>query len=126
MLILAEFLQGSMPPFSRELKEEGACIKTFKVVENGIFNEDGITELLQAPGKIVRNPGETVISGTRLLSDNLSDLKAQVAANQRGIDLLLEMVEHYSLEVCLVCTGLHAPYPKQCGRSGAEYAQKSF
>ena len=87
-----------MPPFSRELKEEGACIKTFKVVENGIFNEDGITELLQAPGKIERNPGEPAISGTRLLSDNLSDLKAQVAANQRGIDLLLEMVEHYSSE----------------------------
>ena len=69
-----------------------------QVVENGIFNEDGITELLQAPGKIVRNPGEPAISGTRLLSDNLSDLKAQVAANQRGIDLLLEMVEHYSSE----------------------------
>ena len=90
---------GSMPPFSRTLKEEGACIKTFKLVENGIFNEAGITELLQAPGKITRKPGEPAISGTRLLSDNLSDLKAQVAANQRGVDLLLEMVEHYSLEV---------------------------
>ena len=90
---------GSMPPFSRTLKEEGACIKTFKLVENGIFNEAGIAELLLAPGKITRKPGETAISGTRLLSDNLSDLKAQVAANQRGVDLLLEMVEHYSLEV---------------------------
>jgi len=90
---------GSMPPFSRTLKEEGACIKTFKLVENGIFNEAGITELLLAPGKITRKPGESAISGTRLLSDNLSDLKAQVAANQRGVDLLLEMVEHYSLEV---------------------------
>jgi 5-oxoprolinase (ATP-hydrolysing) len=88
-----------MPPFSRTLKEEGACIKTFKLVENGIFNEAGITELLLAPGKITRKPGEPAISGTRLLSDNLSDLKAQVAANQRGVDLLLEMVEHYSLEV---------------------------
>ncbi|MDG1488232.1 MAG: hydantoinase B/oxoprolinase family protein [SAR324 cluster bacterium] len=90
---------GSMPPFSRTLKEEGACIKTFKLVENGIFNEAGITELLLAPGKITRKPGEPAISGTRLLSDNLSDLKAQVAANQRGVDLLLEMVEHYSLKV---------------------------
>ena len=90
---------GSMPPFSRTLKEEGACIKTFKLVENGIFNEAGITGLLLAPGKITRKPGEPAISGTRLLSDNLSDLKAQVAANQRGVDLLLEMVEHYSLEV---------------------------
>ena len=39
------------------------------------------------------------MSGARLLSDNLSDLKAQIAANQRGIDLLLEMVDHYSLDV---------------------------
>ena len=89
---------GSMPPFSRELKEEGACIKTFKLVENGVFNEEGITKLLQSPGKIKRKSGETAISGTRLLSDNLSDLKAQVAANQRGIDLLLEMVEHFTME----------------------------
>ncbi len=89
---------GSMPPFSRELKEEGACIKSFKLVENGVFNEEGITELLQSPGKIKRKPGETAIRGTRLLSDNLSDLKAQVAANQRGIDLLLEMVEHFTME----------------------------
>ena len=87
-----------MPPFSRELKEEGACIKSFKLVENGVFNEEGITELLQSPGKIKRKPGETAIRGTRLLSDNLSDLKAQVAANQRGIDLLLEMVEHFTME----------------------------
>ena len=89
---------GSMPPFSRELKEEGACIKTFKIVENGVFNEEGITELLQSQGKIKRKSGETAISGTRLLSDNLSDLKAQVAANQRGIDLLLEMVEHFTMK----------------------------
>ncbi|MCS5553045.1 MAG: hydantoinase B/oxoprolinase family protein, partial [SAR324 cluster bacterium] len=89
---------GSMPPFSRELKEEGACIKSFKLVENGVFNEEGIIELLQSPGKIKRKPGETAIRGTRLLSDNLSDLKAQVAANQRGIDLLLEMVEHFTME----------------------------
>ena len=33
-----------------------------------------------------------------MLADNLSDLKAQVAANQRGIDLLLEMVEHFTME----------------------------
>jgi len=87
---------GSMPPFSRTLQEEGACIKKFKIVENGIFNESGITELLIAPSNILRESGEKKISGTRSLSDNLSDLKAQVAANQRGINLLLEMVDHYS------------------------------
>ena len=87
---------GSMPPFSRTLQEEGACIKTFKLVQKGVFCESGITRLLQAPANIPRNPGEKNISGTRLLSDNLSDLKAQVAANQRGISLLLEMVNHFS------------------------------
>ncbi|CAH2097809.1 unnamed protein product [Euphydryas editha] len=38
-------------------------------------------------------------SGTRNLADNLSDLKAQVAANQRGIQLVSELIEEYSLEV---------------------------
>jgi 5-oxoprolinase (ATP-hydrolysing) len=90
---------GSMPPFSRKLLEEGVCIKSFKLVENGVFNEEGITELLLEPGTRPRGPGEASMSGARQLSDNLSDLKAQVAANQRGIDLLLEMVEHYSLDV---------------------------
>ncbi|MAA69799.1 MAG: 5-oxoprolinase [Deltaproteobacteria bacterium] len=90
---------GSMPPFSRTLAEEGACLKSFKLVENGIFNEAGITELLEAPARIPRLPGELPIAGTRLLADNISDLKAQVAANQRGIDLIQEMVEHWSLEV---------------------------
>ena len=90
---------GSMPPFSRTLAEEGACLKSFKLVEQGAFNEEGITELLQAPAKLPRRPGELPIAGTRLLADNLSDLKAQVAANQRGIDLLQEMVQHWSLEV---------------------------
>ena len=90
---------GSMPPFSRTLAEEGACLKSFKLVENGIFNEVGITELLQAPAQLSQLPGELPIAGTRLLTDNLSDLKAQVAANQRGIDLLQEMVQNWSLEV---------------------------
>ena len=74
-------------------------MKSFKIVENGIFNEVGITELLQAPAQLSQLPGELPIAGTRLLTDNLSDLKAQVAANQRGIDLLQEMVQNWSLEV---------------------------
>ena len=89
---------GSMPPFSRTLAEEGARLKSFKLVEKGIFNETGITELLKAPAQVPRLPGELPIAGARLLADNISDLKAQVAANQRGIDLLQEMIEHWSLE----------------------------
>lgn len=90
---------GSMPPGSRRLEEEGACIISFKLVEDGLFQEEGIAELLLAPGKITSQPGRPTISGTRLLADNISDLKAQVAANQKGIELVLEMVEYYGLGV---------------------------
>ena len=90
---------GSMPPFSRSLREEGAAISSFKLVQGGVFQEDGITRLLLAPGALTPDPGAPEISGSRCLADNLSDLKAQVSANQKGIDLVLEMVEHYSLAV---------------------------
>ena len=39
-----------MPPNSKLLKEEGAAIVKFKLVDNGVFQEDGLTELLMAPG----------------------------------------------------------------------------
>ncbi len=90
---------GSMPPNSRRIEEEGACIMSFKLVENGIFQEEGIVRLLRSPGEIIPAPGRPPIAGTRLLSDNLSDLKAQVAANRKGIELVLEMVDHYGLKV---------------------------
>ncbi|MCP3924287.1 MAG: 5-oxoprolinase [Desulfobacterales bacterium] len=77
---------GSMPPFSRTLDDEGAVIESFKLVENNIFNEDGISQILLS-------------KGARRLSDNISDLKAQVAANQKGIELLNEMVDYYSIDM---------------------------
>ncbi len=52
-------------------------VKSFKLVEGGVFQEEGVTALLMAPGE---HPG---CSGTRNLHDNLSDLRAQVAANQK-------------------------------------------
>jgi 5-oxoprolinase (ATP-hydrolysing) len=88
-----------MPPFSRTLEEEGACIKSFKLVENGNFQEKAVTEILNSPAKIKRDVHELPISGTRNLRDNLSDLKAQVAANHKGILLVKELIAHYSLEV---------------------------
>jgi 5-oxoprolinase (ATP-hydrolysing) len=77
---------GSMPPFSQSLAEEGVCIKTFKLVQNGEFQESAITKILQD-------------AGTRALADNLSDLKAQVAANRKGITLLNKLVQSHSLKV---------------------------
>ena len=61
------------------------------------LQEEGITELLMAPAKLKDQiPG---ICGTRALSDNLSDLKAQVAANNKGIGLVGALIEEYTLEV---------------------------
>ena len=83
---------GSMPPHSKCLDDEGAAILAFKIVKDGKFQEEGVTEILNAPGKI---PGN---SGTRNLRDNISDLKAQVAANNSGIRLLHSLVEEYGLK----------------------------
>jgi 5-oxoprolinase (ATP-hydrolysing) len=90
---------GSMPPNSRTLKEEGACITSFKLVKNNIFQEEEITKILLAPEKIIPDPGRPKIHGARLLADTISDLKAQVAANQKGIQLIRQMVSDYGLNV---------------------------
>ncbi|TMS37914.1 hypothetical protein L596_004750 [Steinernema carpocapsae] len=84
---------GSMPPHSTSLNQEGAQFVSFKVVKKGAFQEQELTELLMAPGKY---PG---CSGTRNLNDNLSDLRAQIAANQKGIALVTELIEGYGLDV---------------------------
>ncbi|KAE8672738.1 5-oxoprolinase [Hibiscus syriacus] len=86
---------GSMPPFSKSIWEEGAAIKAFKLVEKGIFQEEGIIKLLKFTGA---DEYSQKIPGTRRLQDNLSDLRAQVAANQRGITLIKELIEQYGLE----------------------------
>lgn len=68
---------GSMPPHSKLLSEEGATFKSFLLVQQGRFCEQEVTAALMAPAAI---PGS---SGTRNLKDNISDLKAQIAANQK-------------------------------------------
>ncbi|XP_028660115.1 5-oxoprolinase [Erpetoichthys calabaricus] len=84
---------GSMPPHSKSLQEEGAVFISFKLVCNGVFQEEALTEALMAPGKFQG------CSGSRNLHDNLSDLRAQVAANQKGIQLVGELIDCYGLEV---------------------------
>lgn len=87
-------LPGSMPPNSTELWQEGTAIQSEKVVENGVFNEERMRELfLDIPS---RYPG---CSGSRNINDNLSDLKAQIAANTRGINLIQALIKEYGLPV---------------------------
>ncbi len=84
---------GSMPPHSRELFQEGAAIKSEKIVSEGRFNEERITELLYR--EPARYPG---CSGTRCLADNINDLRAQVSANQKGISLIEALIREYGEE----------------------------
>ena len=79
---------GSMPPFSRNLGEEGVLIRNFKLVDAGSARWDAFRELLlSAPYP------------TRSVEANLADVAAQVAANHRGAGDLARLVERYSLEV---------------------------
>lgn len=86
---------GSMPPFSTCLQEEGICIQGFKIVEKGQFQEEKLRELLTTPVRLENR----WIPGSRKVEDNLADLRAQVAANQKGVVLLQQMIEHYGKSV---------------------------
>ncbi|BFG05045.1 5-oxoprolinase [Drosophila madeirensis] len=84
---------GSMPPHSTSLAQEGAAFKSFLIVESGLFQEQQIIERLTTP-----TTAKGAV-GTRNLSDNLSDLKAQIAANHKGIQLVSELIDSYGLDV---------------------------
>lgn len=87
-------LPGSMPPTSTELWQEGAAIEAEKLVSSGRFNEEAMTRLL------LEEPAQYEgCSGTRKLQDNISDLKAQIAANHKGISLIKALISEFSLPV---------------------------
>jgi len=81
---------GSMPPDSRSVEEEGVLISNFLLVDGatGTIREAETRELLASARYPARNPDQ-----------NLADLRAQVAANQKGAEELLKMVEHFGLGV---------------------------
>ncbi|HEY2413069.1 MAG TPA: hydantoinase B/oxoprolinase family protein [Pirellulaceae bacterium] len=79
---------GSMPPFSKNLGEEGVLIRNFKLIDAGHSRFDELRELLTSGPYPSRSP-----------DTNLADITAQVAANQQGVSDLQKMVERYSLPV---------------------------
>jgi N-methylhydantoinase B/oxoprolinase/acetone carboxylase alpha subunit len=86
-------LPGSMPPTSKNIYEEGAQIKSFKIVKEGVYDRKGfLYHLCEEPAKY---PG---CSGTRCLRDVESDMQAQIAANQKGINLIHGLVEEWGLQ----------------------------
>lgn len=81
---------GSMPPFSTRIEEEGVQIQNFKLVDRGVLREAEILALLASGEYPSRNPQQ-----------NLADLKAQIAANEKGVQELRKMVAQFGLDVVL-------------------------
>jgi len=78
---------GSMPPHSVSVDQEGVLIDNFQLVDGGHFREQELRELLLNGKYPARNPAQ-----------NIADLQAQIAANERGVQELRNMVEHFGLE----------------------------
>ena len=85
---------GSMPPFSRNLAEEGVLIGNFKVVDAGR------PRLEELRGLLLSGPYPT-----RAVEDNLADVTAQIAANHQGARDLLALVGRYTLPVVAAYMG---------------------
>lgn len=79
---------GSMPPFSTDIEEEGVQINNVKLVERGRLLEAEMVELLKSGKYPSRNPAQ-----------NIADLKAQIAANEKGVQELRKMVAQFGLDV---------------------------
>ena len=79
---------GSMPAYSRVVEEEGVLIDNFLLVEEGRFREKETRALLASGRHPVRN-----------VEQNVADLRAQIAANEKGVQELGRMVEEFGLEV---------------------------
>ena len=80
-----------MMPESKELWEEGISVPTLKIASGGVFLEDEVRAAFDAAGDF---PG---CAPTRRIQDNISDLKAQISANQRGLVLLNKLCEESGL-----------------------------
>ena len=78
---------GSMPPFSRSIEEEGILVDNFKLVDQGTLREKETVELFSNHKYPSRN-----------VDQNLSDLRAQIAANTAGIVELHKMTKQFGLD----------------------------
>ena len=88
---------GSMPANSRELWEEGAVMEAVKIVEGGVFQEDRIHHhMVVLPAQY---PG---CEGARSFQDNITDIKAQAAANHKGNHLIGLLIQEYTLKTVTV------------------------
>jgi len=79
---------GSMSPRATTIEEEGVYIDNFKMVDRGRFREKELYALLEGAKYPARNPLQ-----------NVNDLKAQIAANAKGVRELQKMIANFGLDV---------------------------
>ncbi|MGE3936715.1 MAG: hydantoinase B/oxoprolinase family protein, partial [Rhodospirillaceae bacterium] len=79
---------GSMPPTSKHIDEEGVLVDNFQLVDQGRLLEDETRRLFEGAKYPTRN-----------FHHNLGDLKAHIAANEKGVQELRRMVDHFGLDV---------------------------
>ncbi|TPN81622.1 5-oxoprolinase [Mesorhizobium sp. CU2] len=79
---------GSMTPLATTVDEEGVLFDNFRIVDRGRFREKELETLLTDHPYPARNPVQ-----------NIADLKAQIAANEKGVAELRKMVTHFGLDV---------------------------
>jgi len=79
---------GSMPAFSTRVEEEGVLIDNWLLVRGGVLREARTLDLLRSAPYPSRNP-----------EVNLADLRAQIAANEKGVQELRRMIGHFGLDV---------------------------
>ncbi|TPJ71330.1 hydantoinase B/oxoprolinase family protein [Mesorhizobium sp. B2-6-2] len=79
---------GSMTPLATTVDEEGVLFDNFRIVDHGRFREKELETLLTDHPYPARNPVQ-----------NIADLKAQIAANEKGVAELRKMVVHFGLDV---------------------------
>jgi 5-oxoprolinase (ATP-hydrolysing) len=75
---------GSMPPFSKTIDEEGVLFDNFLLVRDGVLREQALHDHLRAGPWPARNPQQTI-----------ADLRAQIAANEKGVQELKAMVAQF-------------------------------
>jgi 5-oxoprolinase (ATP-hydrolysing) len=79
---------GSMSPLATTIEEEGVYIDNFKLVDEGRFREKELNELLSRAKYPARNPVQ-----------NVNDLKAQIAANEKGVRELRKIIADFGFDV---------------------------
>jgi 5-oxoprolinase (ATP-hydrolysing) len=85
---------GSMPPFSTTIAEEGVLFDNFLLVRDGLLREDALRDQLASGDFPARNPDQTI-----------ADLRAQIAANEKGVQELRAMVAQFGRETVAAYMG---------------------